>query len=81
MYASFAIFELSKVQMFDFYYNHDKAKYGSLTKLLFSNTNSLCLEVKTEDIYANMASGAHLFDFSENLKDYFLYSTENNKWL
>ena len=62
IYPGFAILELSKVLMFDFYYNHIKAKYGSLAKLLFSETGSLCLEVKTEDIYQDMASDAQLFD-------------------
>ena len=79
IYAGFTILELSKVLMFDFYYNHIKAKYGSLAKLLFSDTDSLCLEIKTEDIYADMASDAQLFDFSEYTTDHFLYNIENKK--
>lgn len=56
--------ELSKVLMMsDFYYNDVKAKNRSLAKP-FSDTDSLCLEVKTEDIYVDNASEAHLFDFS-----------------
>ena len=65
--------------MFDFYYNYIKKNYGSQAKLLFSDTDSLCLEVKTEDIYADMASDAHLFDFSEYPRDHFLHSVENKK--
>ena len=79
IYAGFTILELSKVLMFDFYYNHIKAKYGSLAKLLFSDTVSLCLEVKTEDIYVDMTRDAQLFDFSEYATDHLLYSTENKK--
>ena len=81
MYAGFTILELSKVLMFDFYYNHIEVEYGSLSKLLFSDTDSLCLEVKTEDIYQDMASDAQLFDFSEYATDHFLYNTENKKFI
>ena len=79
IYAGFTILELSKVLMFDFYYNYIKKNYGSRAKLLFTDTDSLCLEVKTEDIYADMASDAHLFDFSEYPRDHFLHSVENKK--
>ena len=79
IYAGFTILELPKVLMSDFYYNHIKAKYGFLAKLLFSDTDSLCLEVKTEDIYADMATDAQLFDSSEYATDHFLYNIENKK--
>ena len=79
IYAGFAILELSKVLMFDFYYNYIKKKYGSRAKLLFTDTDSLCLEVKTEDIYEDMAADASLFDFSKYPREHPLYSTENKK--
>ena len=72
IYAGFAILKVSIVLMFDFYYNHIKAKYGSLAKLLFSDIDSLCLEVKTEEIYEDMASDGQLFDFSEYSTEHFL---------
>ena len=79
IYAGFAILELSKILMYDFYYNYIKTKYGSNAKLSFSDTDSLCLEVKTEDIYADLVSDQHLFDFSDFPRDHFLYSTHNKK--
>ena len=68
--------ELSRLLMFDFFYKHIKAKYGSLAKPLFSDTDSLRLEIKTEDTYADMASEVHLFDFSEYPRYRFLNNTE-----
>ena len=64
--------------MFIFYYKHIKGKYASLEKPLFSDTDSLCLEIKTEDTYADMASEVHLFDFSEYPSHHFLNNTEKN---
>ena len=66
---------LCKLLMFDFYYKHIKGKYASLEKPLFSDTDSLRLEIKTEDIFADTASEAHLT--SEYLGHHFLDNTEN----
>ena len=79
IYAGFTILELSKVLMFDFYYDYVKKNYGSRAKLLFTDTDSLCLEVKTQDIYEDMASDVDLFDFSDYPRDHFLHSVENKK--
>ena len=46
-----AILDLSKVHMFIFYYNALKKQYGDKIKLLFTDTDSLCFEVETEDYY------------------------------
>lgn len=56
IYVGFIILELFKVLMFDFYYNYIKIKYRFLVKLLFSDIDLLCLEVKIEDIFVDMVS-------------------------
>lgn len=61
--------------MFIFYYKHIKGKYASLEKPLFSDADSLRLQLKTEDIFAGTASEAHLT--SEYLGHHFLDNTEN----
>ena len=35
--------------MYDFYYNYLKNNYGNKGKLLFTDTDSLCVEIETED--------------------------------
>ena len=73
----FSILELSKVLMYDFHYN--VMKYDDKIKLLFTDTDSSCYELKTDDIYEDMKSNAPLYDFSEYPKSHNLHSMENKK--
>ena len=68
------ILDLSKYLMYDFYYNVLKNKYGDKIKLLFTDTDSLCLEVETEDIYDDMLNMKEYFDCSECPKYHKIYS-------
>ena len=81
IYVGFAILDLSKVLMYDFHYNYIKAKYGEKATLLFTDTDSLCYNIQTEDIYRDMQEEADLFDTSEYPPDHFLFSTRNKKVL
>lgn len=41
--------------MYDFHYNYILKKYGvDKTKLLFTDTDSLCYNIKTHDVYENL---------------------------
>ena len=71
------ILDLSKMLMYDFYYNVLKNRYGDKLKLLFTDTDSLCVEIETEDIYKDMSEQKQYYDFSEYPKDHFLYNTDN----
>ena len=78
----FAILDLSKVLMYQFHYEYMKQKYDASAKLLqFTDTDSLCYEVKTRDIYEDMLEDKELFDTSEYAQDHPLYSTRNKKVL
>ena len=37
--------------MYEFHYDYIKNKYGSKSKLLLTDTDSLMYEIKTEDVY------------------------------
>ena len=57
------ICELSKVLMYKFHYDYIKNKYNN-SRLLFTDTDSLMSEIKTEDVYKDFSSNKEMFDFS-----------------
>ncbi|KAK3754326.1 hypothetical protein QZH41_017837, partial [Actinostola sp. cb2023] len=81
IYVGFCILDLSKTLMYDFHYNVIKQKYGNQATLLFTDTDSLCYNIQTEDIYEDMQQDLDLYDTSEYPRDHPLYSTVNKKVL
>ena len=51
--------------MYDSYYNYIKNKYGDSAKLLFTDTESLTYEIKTEDVYQDFWNDKGKFDNSD----------------
>ena len=58
------ILELSKVLMYEFHYEYIKNKYGNNSRLLFTDTDSLVYEIKTEDAHEDFNNDKKIFDFS-----------------
>jgi hypothetical protein len=78
-YVGFCVLELSKLTMYEFHYNNILALYGKNAKLLFSDTDSLCYEIITDDLYADMAKNLDWFDTSDYPPNHTCYSTKNAK--
>ena len=81
VYVGMSILDLSKHLMYDFYYNQIKARYGDRCQLLYTDTDSLLLEIQTEDVYKDIAEDQDLYDTSDYSKKHFLHSTANKKVL
>ena len=58
------ILELCKVLMYEFHYDYIKNKYGNDSRLLFTDTDSLMFEIKTEDVCEDFSNDKEMFDFS-----------------
>ena len=63
IYVGFSILELSKLLMYEFHYKYIKNTFNA--KLLFTDTDSLVYEIKTEDVYEDFYLDKDLFDFSD----------------
>jgi hypothetical protein len=49
IYIGMSILDISKNCMYNFYYNVMKERYNERVKLLYMDTNSLTMEIKTDD--------------------------------
>ena len=66
--------------MYDFHYNYIKEKYPNrLSKLLFTDTDSLTYSIQTDDLYEDMYRDKHLFDFPDYSNDDPYMNQENEK--
>ena len=71
IYLGMSILDISKNLMYNFHYNYIKPKYEDIAKLLFTDTDSLCYEITTEDFYKDISPDVHKwFDTSNYPKDH-----------
>ena len=79
--VGFSILEISKLIMYKFYYDHLKVKYRNRCSLLFTDTDSLCCEIQTDDLYSDMGVSLDHYDTSNFAQDHPQYSTTNRRVL
>ena len=77
IYVGFTVLELSKWLMYDFHYNFIKKHFDA--ELLFTDTDSLTYEIKSEDVYEEFFKHKHLFDFSNYPEDSKFFDPTNKK--
>ena len=75
--VEFTALELSKLLMYDFHYNFIKKNVNA--ELLFTDTDSLTYEIKSEDVYKEFFKLKDLFDFSNYSKDSEFFNIINMK--
>ena len=76
-YVGFTVLDLSKWKMYDFHYNFIKKNFDA--ELLFTDTDSLTYEIKSENVYEEFYKWKDLFDFSNYSKDSIFYDDTNKK--
>ena len=55
VHLGLSILELSKILMYEFWYDYVKPKYGEKVKLCYMDTDSFIVYIKTDDIYKDIA--------------------------
>ena len=65
IYVGFTVLELSKWMMYDFHYNFIKKNFNAE---LFTDTDSLTYEIKSENVYEDFFKWKDLFDSSNYSK-------------
>jgi len=64
VYLGACILDLSKLHMQRFHYEYVVPTYGPRAQLMFTDTDSLCYCIETEDAYADAFAARERFDFS-----------------
>jgi hypothetical protein len=71
IYLGMSILDISKTLMYQFHYDYVKPKWGDKAKLLFTDTDSLCYEIETDDVYEDISGDVNeWFDTSNYDKDH-----------
>lgn len=75
------ILEMSKLRMYDFYYNTMKPVFGERMRLGMTDTDSLIMEIRTNNWQQEIATAGLLneFDFSDYPKTHEFYNAANKK--
>jgi hypothetical protein len=65
-YVGMCVLELSKFLMYRFHYCTIKEEYGHQSKLLFTDTDSLLYDIKTDDVYKDFSEIGKMDDCFDN---------------
>ena len=80
IYLGLCILEISKIIMYEFWYDYVKNKYGNKARLCYTDTDSFVINVKTNDLYKDISQDVNeSFDTSNYTFDRPLPKGKNKK--
>ena len=80
IYVGFAILELSKLHMYETYYDTLQPSFGQENlQLHYIDTDGMILSMKTKDIIKDLKNLEDIFDFSNLDENHELFSNKNKK--
>ena len=80
IYLGLSILVISKLLMYEFWYDYMKPKYGDNEKLCYMDTDSFIMNIKTEDFYKDIVNDVEkMFDTSNYECDRPLPTGKNKK--
>ena len=56
IYLGQAILDISKILMYEFWYDYIKPKYGDKARLCYMDTDSFVMDIKTDDFYKDISN-------------------------
>ena len=56
VYLGLSVLEISKILMYEFWYDYIKPKYQNKAKLCYMDTDCFIINIKTEDFYEDIAN-------------------------
>ena len=56
IYLGLSILEISKILIYEFWYDYMKPKYDNKVKLCYMDTDSFIMDIKTNDFYKDIAN-------------------------
>ena len=70
IYLGMSILDISKITMYEFWYDYIKSKHGKRVNLCYTDTDSLIINVKTKDFYKDISGNViERFDTSNYIHD------------
>ena len=82
IYLGLSILDISKITMYEFWYDYVKNKYDSRANLCYMDTDSFVIDIKTKDFYKDIAMDVkERFDTSNYIHDRPLPKGVNKKVL
>ena len=80
IYLGFAVLELSKLHMYQTYYDNLQPYFGQENiQLHYSDTDAFVLSIDSKDIIIDIKNLEDIFDFSNLDKNHEIYSNKNKK--
>ena len=81
IYLGFAVPELSKLHMYETYYDKLQSYFGQQNiQLHYIDTDAFVLSVNTEDIMKDLKNSEDLFDFSNLDENHEIFSFKRSDW-
>uniref|UniRef100_UPI00358E5CE0 uncharacterized protein n=1 Tax=Myxine glutinosa TaxID=7769 RepID=UPI00358E5CE0 len=79
IYIGTTVLDLSKLLMYEYYYENLKTKYDDNVMLMYMDTDSFILSIKTDDVYDDMKADSVIYDTSNYDQKSELFSNQNKK--
>ena len=66
LYLDMSILDISKILMYEFWYDYINPKYGDKAKLCYADTDSFIIHIKTEDFFEDISNDVEKWFYTSN---------------